>query len=399
MRKTMSRSLAGVDCWQERWCSRPASPSTSISRRPRPRKRREGVRREGDWRRRRAGRRAQARGSIRRAWQAPARRPAVAVHHRAPTRRAPTSPSRRRRSRPSRTAWPRASKARWHRISTAARSASPRTALIVVRDAEQARAQGSGRREPGGRRRQSRPQGGLSRGRRRQWPSGMGRPDPRDVRQAVGRQRPRGLVVPGRRRPGSRSKPSRAETRRRARICDNPRLFHLVAPPCPDPAPRLHREFEITIDDMTHDGRGVGRRRGQGRVRRWRLARRDACWPNRPAQPSFRRSRDARGAAASPDRVDAALPAFRHLRRLRAAAPGAKPKQIEAKQRVLLENLERIGHVEPAARAAAADGRPPGAIDARAASRCAASTRRADRWSVSARPIRASSPTWRAATP
>ena len=40
------------------------------------------------------------------------------------------------------------------------------------------------------------------------------------------------------------------------------------------------------------------------------------------------------------------MPAFRHLRRLRAAAPD-EDQQIVAKQRVLMDNLERIGHVKP----------------------------------------------------
>jgi 23S rRNA (uracil1939-C5)-methyltransferase len=67
-------------------------------------------------------------------------------------------------------------------------------------------------------------------------------------------------------------------------------------------------------------------------------------------------------------------------------------QQIVAKQRVLMDNLERIGHVKPGAclRRWSATA---GATAARAGSRCAGSRRRTRPWSGSVNRTRASSPT------
>ena len=110
---------------------------------------------------------------------------------------------------------------------------------------------------------------------------------------------------------------------------------------------KLQREFEIEIQDLTHDGRGVGRVEGKAvfvagalpgeRVRARQTGR------NR----SYDEAETLEVLQASPDRVPARCPHFgtcagcvlQHL---------APEKQIEAKQRVLMENLARIGHVEPA---------------------------------------------------
>ncbi len=109
--------------------------------------------------------------------------------------------------------------------------------------------------------------------------------------------------------------------------------------------------FDLDILDLSHDGRGVARRPdgpnagktvfvagalpGE-RVRVQQTAR----------SRSFDEAKTLEVLTASPDRVPARCPHFgicggcvlQHL---------AEEKQIGAKQRVLLENLERIGHVTP----------------------------------------------------
>ena len=111
--------------------------------------------------------------------------------------------------------------------------------------------------------------------------------------------------------------------------------------------------FELEILDLSHDGRGVARRAGVGdiagkavfvtgalpgeRVRVQQTAR----------QRSFDEAKTLEVLQASSDRVVPRCPHFgtcagcalQHL---------AEDKQIHAKQRVLLDNLERIGHVTPA---------------------------------------------------
>ncbi len=106
-------------------------------------------------------------------------------------------------------------------------------------------------------------------------------------------------------------------------------------------------EIELRIDDLAHDGRGVGRRDGKAwfvagglpgeRVRARRTA----------GHRQFDEAQAIEVIEPSPARVAPACPHFgvcggctlQHL------APGA---QIEAKQRSLLENLDRIGRVVPA---------------------------------------------------
>ena len=107
-------------------------------------------------------------------------------------------------------------------------------------------------------------------------------------------------------------------------------------------------EVEIDIQDLSHDGRGVGRIDGKAvfvagalpgeRVRAQFSAR----------KRSFDEARTLEVLRASPDRVVPKCEAFGlcggcALQHLDPAA------QIAAKQRVLLENLERIGHVVPEA--------------------------------------------------
>ena len=104
--------------------------------------------------------------------------------------------------------------------------------------------------------------------------------------------------------------------------------------------------FEAQIDGLTHDGRGVARRDGKAVFVRGALPGERVI-----ARPTARHRHFDEASAievldASPDRVTPLCAHFGQcsgcvLQHLDA------PKQIEAKQRVLLENLERIGHVAP----------------------------------------------------
>jgi 23S rRNA (uracil1939-C5)-methyltransferase len=107
--------------------------------------------------------------------------------------------------------------------------------------------------------------------------------------------------------------------------------------------------FEVAITDLSHDGRGVARREGAGGKVTFVAG---ALPGERVMAKQTARSRHFDEATtlevlhASDDRVQARCPHFgtcggcalQHL---------AEEKQILAKQRVLLENLERIGHVTP----------------------------------------------------
>jgi 23S rRNA (uracil1939-C5)-methyltransferase len=104
--------------------------------------------------------------------------------------------------------------------------------------------------------------------------------------------------------------------------------------------------FEAEIDGLTHDGRGVARRDGKAVFVRGALPGERVM-----AQPTARHRHFDEASTievlhASPDRVTPLCAHFGQcsgcvLQHLDAS------KQIEAKQRVLLENLERIGHVTP----------------------------------------------------
>jgi 23S rRNA (uracil1939-C5)-methyltransferase len=118
-------------------------------------------------------------------------------------------------------------------------------------------------------------------------------------------------------------------------------------------------ELELTIDDLSHEGRGVAHVDGKAwfvagalpgeRVRARRTAR----------HRQYDEAEVVEVLDASPDRVVPACPHFgtcggcslQHL------APAA---QIAAKQRTLLENLERIGHVTPTKVLAPLQGAPWG---------------------------------------
>ena len=104
--------------------------------------------------------------------------------------------------------------------------------------------------------------------------------------------------------------------------------------------------FEAHIDGLTHDGRGVARRDGKAVFVRGALPGERVV-----AQPTARHRNFDEAATVevlqpSPERVDPRCAHFGEcsgcvLQHMQAS------RQIEAKQNVLLENLERIGHVTP----------------------------------------------------
>jgi 23S rRNA (uracil1939-C5)-methyltransferase len=110
--------------------------------------------------------------------------------------------------------------------------------------------------------------------------------------------------------------------------------------------------FEIQILDLSHDGRGVARR-PPGHVHAGKTVFVSGALPGETVMASqsarsrsFDEAKTVEVLIASPDRVPARCPHFgtcggcvlQHL---------AEDRQIGAKQRVLLDNLERIGHVTP----------------------------------------------------
>jgi len=110
--------------------------------------------------------------------------------------------------------------------------------------------------------------------------------------------------------------------------------------------------FELDILDLSHDGRGVARR-GDGDAHAGKTVFVAGALPGERVrvqqtarQRSFDEARTLEVLQASPDRVSPRCPHFgtcggcalQHL---------DEAKQIQAKQRVLLENLERIGKVAP----------------------------------------------------
>jgi 23S rRNA (uracil1939-C5)-methyltransferase len=111
--------------------------------------------------------------------------------------------------------------------------------------------------------------------------------------------------------------------------------------------------FEIRITDLSHDGRGVARRpdpkvEGAGKAVfvAGALPGETVVAQQTARHRSFDEAKTLDVLEPSPDRVPARCPHFgtcggcalQHL---------DESKQIHAKQRVLLENLERIGHVTP----------------------------------------------------
>jgi len=143
--------------------------------------------------------------------------------------------------------------------------------------------------------------------------------------------------------------PAAAVQRRRGRaICDNTGLAERsISVARIDQTP-----FELQITSFTHDGRGVGRR-AEGQPGAGKTVFVSGALPGETVmarqtarQRSFDEARVVEVLQASADRVPPRCIHFgtcggcalQHL---------AEAQQIHAKQRVLLENLERIGHVAP----------------------------------------------------
>lgn len=106
----------------------------------------------------------------------------------------------------------------------------------------------------------------------------------------------------------------------------------------------MKREIELDILGLSHDGRGVGRVEGKAVFVTGALAGERVRAQLRHSKKSFDEADLLEVLSASPQRVTPRCAHFGHcggcaLQHLEAGA------QIEAKQRVLLENLERIGHV------------------------------------------------------
>ena len=109
---------------------------------------------------------------------------------------------------------------------------------------------------------------------------------------------------------------------------------------------KLHREFEVEVTDLSHDGRGVGRHEGKAVFVTGAVAGETVRVRQTGRNRHFDEAMTLEVLVASPDRVTPRCAHFgvcagcvlQHL---------AEPKQIEAKQCVLMENLARIGHVEP----------------------------------------------------
>lgn len=107
------------------------------------------------------------------------------------------------------------------------------------------------------------------------------------------------------------------------------------------------QEFEAEILDLSHDGRGVARREGKAVFVAGALPGERVRVRQTGRHRSFDEAVMVEVLQASPDRVDPRCVHFgvcggcalQHL---------DPSRQIEAKQRTLLENFERIGHVTPA---------------------------------------------------
>lgn len=111
---------------------------------------------------------------------------------------------------------------------------------------------------------------------------------------------------------------------------------------------KAKREYELVIDGLTHDGRGVGRVDGKAVFVTGALVGERVTAVQTGRNRHFDEAMLLEVIDASPDRVAPKCPHFgicsgcvlQHL---------SNEKQIEAKQASLMENLQRIGHVKPEA--------------------------------------------------
>ena len=109
---------------------------------------------------------------------------------------------------------------------------------------------------------------------------------------------------------------------------------------------KLHQVFELQIHDLSHDGRGVGRRDNKAVFVDGALPGETVRVEQTGRNRHFDEGRTLEVLVASDERVAPRCPHFgtcagcvlQHLR---------EDRQIDAKQRTLFDNLRRIGHVEP----------------------------------------------------
>ncbi len=109
---------------------------------------------------------------------------------------------------------------------------------------------------------------------------------------------------------------------------------------------KINREFELDIHDLSHDGRGVGRNDGKAVFVVGALPGETVRVKQTGRNRHFDEAETLEVLKSSPDRVAARCAHFgtcagcvlQHLH---------PDRQIAAKQRTLLENLSRIGHIEP----------------------------------------------------
>ncbi|HEX4853803.1 23S rRNA (uracil(1939)-C(5))-methyltransferase RlmD [Arenimonas sp.] len=109
---------------------------------------------------------------------------------------------------------------------------------------------------------------------------------------------------------------------------------------------KLHQVFEIDVTDFSHDGRGVGRREGKAVFVAGALPGETVRVEQTGRNRHFDECRTLEVLKPAPERVAPRCPHFGTcagcvLQHLEAS------QQITAKQRVLTDNLRRIGHVEP----------------------------------------------------
>ncbi len=120
----------------------------------------------------------------------------------------------------------------------------------------------------------------------------------------------------------------------------------VLAQPVARSRSKIHQVFEIAIDGLAHDGRGVGRREGKAVFVAGALPGETVQAEQTGRNRHFDEARTLEVRVASPDRIEPRCPHFgtcagcvlQHL---------DGPQQIAAKHGVLVDNLRRIGHVEP----------------------------------------------------
>ena len=109
---------------------------------------------------------------------------------------------------------------------------------------------------------------------------------------------------------------------------------------------KAKREYELVIDGLTHDGRGVGRHESKAVFVTGALVGERVLAEQTGRKRNYDEAMVTAVLQRSPDRIEPKCPHFgvcsgcvlQHM---------SAEKQIEAKQQVLLDNLQRIGHVVP----------------------------------------------------